>query len=257
VKKELRILILEDADIDALLIDHELRKGGFSFRSTRIDTSEDLVAELDREPPDLILSDHGLPSFDGYSALETAKSRFPDVPFIFVTGRLGEEVAVDTLRRGATDYVLKTKLGGNLLPAIRRALKECEEKRKHRMVERELCASDSQFQDLITGLKKYTICILDAVGNITSWNPCAEVSLGYTANEIVGHHFSVFYRPEDVHQGHPASALRLAEETGQFEEEGWRLRKGGQMFHAKVVVKSLRREANEFTGFSYISREID
>jgi two-component system, sensor histidine kinase and response regulator len=121
MKKEIRILLLEDTLLDAELIDHELQKGGVQFRSKRVETESEFMHELKHHRPDIILSDHGVPSFDGFAALEKARQICPSVPFIFVTGAQGEEVAVETLKRGADDYVLKSRLH-HLTEAIQRAL---------------------------------------------------------------------------------------------------------------------------------------
>src|SRR6266481_1957010 len=111
------------------MINHELRKGGLLFRAKRVETKEDFMHQLEEYPPDLILSDHGLPSFDGFTALALAGDKCPDVPFIFVTSALGEELTIATFESGATDYVLKHRLS-NLAPAVQRALREAEERRK-------------------------------------------------------------------------------------------------------------------------------
>src|SRR5437016_13502758 len=86
VKNELRILVLEDVAADVVLIDHELRNAGLAFNAKRVETRDEFVRELEQHPPDIILSDHGLPAFDGFSALSIARERCPDTPFIFVTG---------------------------------------------------------------------------------------------------------------------------------------------------------------------------
>src|SRR4051794_35162054 len=101
VKKEIRVLMVEDTAPDVVLINHELRKAGLNFRSRRVESREAFLHELERHPPDVILSDHGVPGFDGFAALAEARSRCPEVPFIFVTGAPGDEVAADTLKSGA------------------------------------------------------------------------------------------------------------------------------------------------------------
>src|SRR4030043_1615000 len=121
--KELRILILEDVPADAELEEHELRKAGLVFTSKIVATREAFLKELDEFFPDLILSDYALPSFDGLAALGIAKEKCPDVPFILVTGKLGEEFAIEKLKEGATDYVLKGNLK-RLVPSVKRALEE-------------------------------------------------------------------------------------------------------------------------------------
>ena len=110
MKKEIRILYLEDLPADVVMVNHELRRGGMAFRTKRVDSKEGFLHELERDPPDLILSDHGLPSFDGFSALAIARDKCPEVPFIFVTTLLGEEMTIETFEGGATDYILKNNL---------------------------------------------------------------------------------------------------------------------------------------------------
>src|SRR3954466_6629867 len=107
-------------------MDRELRKGGLSFQSQRVDTREQFLNALAGQRPDLILSDHGLPAFDGFSALAIAREKVPDVPFIFVTGSLGEETTIKALKSGAADYILKHRLP-NLSSAVHRALSQAEE----------------------------------------------------------------------------------------------------------------------------------
>jgi signal transduction histidine kinase len=123
--KELRIIIIEDMPSDVMLVNHELRQSGLVFRSKRIETLDEFVQELECHPPDVILSDHGVPGFDGFAALETARQLCPKVPFIFVTGSNAGETAIETLARGATDYVLKKNLN-QLGDAIQRALESQE-----------------------------------------------------------------------------------------------------------------------------------
>jgi DNA-binding NtrC family response regulator len=137
MEKELRILILEDKDTDAELMERELRKGGLSFFSKRVETKEDFMRELKVFAPHLILSDYKLPSFNGSSALAIARQQCPEVPFVFVSGTIGEELAIETLKEGATDYVLKERLA-RLVPAANRALREAEERTARREAEEQL-----------------------------------------------------------------------------------------------------------------------
>src|SRR5258706_5882842 len=127
MNSELRILCVEDLPADVVMLNHALREGGLHFRSKRVDSKAAFLHELERHPPDVILSDHGLPSFDGFTALAIARNQCPNVPFIFVTGSLGEEMAIETFESGATDYVLKSNLS-RLAPAVRRALREAGER---------------------------------------------------------------------------------------------------------------------------------
>src|SRR5205085_9618506 len=130
VMAAIRVLLLEDSPLDAELILASLRAGGLEVDARRVDTREDFEQALGG-CPDLILADYSLPGFDGISAMHLARERCPEVPFVFVTGALGEELAIETLRGGATDYVLKGRLE-RLVPAVRRALRESGERAERR-----------------------------------------------------------------------------------------------------------------------------
>src|SRR5690606_37784840 len=134
------------------LVEHFLRQSQLRFKLTRVDTREAFIAELERQRPDLILSDYALPAFDGYTALAIARERVPHTPFIFVTGTMGEEVAIETLNNGATDYVLKTRLA-RLGPAVQRALREFAERRERQRAEEKLRRSLEQLRALTNYLQ--------------------------------------------------------------------------------------------------------
>jgi two-component sensor histidine kinase/CheY-like chemotaxis protein len=137
MKEELKILILEDVAFDAELIEYELRREGVGFSSKRVETEENYMKELEELKPDLILADHSLPKFDGLSALKIANEKCPYIPFLFVSGKIGEEFAVNALKEGATDYIFKNNLS-KLVPAIQRALKEFNEKAEREKAEKAL-----------------------------------------------------------------------------------------------------------------------
>src|ERR1700740_1290250 len=126
MKSPLRILYLEDDPRDAELVRETLAIGGIRCQVTRVETEADFIASLEQGGFDLILADYTLPSFDGLSALKVAQQEWPHVPLIFVSGTLGEEVAIEALKIGATDYVFKTRLS-RIGPSVQRALREAEE----------------------------------------------------------------------------------------------------------------------------------
>ena len=130
----LHILMLEDVATDAELIERELEREGLAFDARRVTTRDAFEQALDAFDPDLVLADYSLPSFDGMAALELATEKRPHVPVVFVSGAIGEERAIETLKQGATDYVLKDQLS-RLGPAVRRALREAEERRARREAE--------------------------------------------------------------------------------------------------------------------------
>jgi PAS domain S-box-containing protein len=133
----LDVLLLEDVATDAELIQHELRQEGINFEAQHVTSRDGFRLALDAGPPDIILADYSLPAFDGLDALEMAKERHPDVPVVFVSGAIGEERAIETLKQGATDYVLKDKLS-RLAPAVKRALREAAERQARREAEEAL-----------------------------------------------------------------------------------------------------------------------
>jgi signal transduction histidine kinase len=147
MKKHIHILMAEDDEADAELEQHTLRRGGIRFSLTRVQTEADFSRELARNPPDLILSDYSMPNFDGYAALNIAQRQRPETPFIFVTGTMGEEVAIETLKNGATDYVLKTRLA-RLTPAVIRAMREAQERHDRLLAEVQLRESHKQLRSL-------------------------------------------------------------------------------------------------------------
>jgi len=133
----LRILSLEDSDTDEELILRELKRGGIDFAVRRVQTREDFLREIRSFRPDLILADYKLPTFDGGEALALAKDCSPEVPVIIISGAVGEETAVELLKNGATDFVLKDRLT-RLVPAVRRALREVAEHRALSQAEADL-----------------------------------------------------------------------------------------------------------------------
>ncbi len=144
---KLQILHLEDVATDAELVAHELRSHELDAEITRVTTREGFVEALSPKP-DLILVDYALPSFTGVEALELAQEKCPHVPVVFVSGAIGEERAIDTLKQGATDYVLKDHLS-RLGPAVRRALQEAEERRARVAAEEALRKAHAQLEQKV------------------------------------------------------------------------------------------------------------
>jgi PAS domain S-box-containing protein len=120
----------------------------------------------------------------------------------------------------------------------------------------ELNRSESQFKTLVGAVTDYALYMLDPTGIVSNWNAGGERIKGYTANEIVGQHFSRFYTPADQASGKPARALKIAVETGHYEEEGWRVRKDGSFFWASVVIDPICNDAGELIGYAKITRDI-
>jgi formate hydrogenlyase transcriptional activator len=148
MSRDLRVLILDDVLTDAELIERELRKAGLAFAVRFVATRGEFMRELRSFAPTLILADYSMPGFRGSEALEIVRQEWPDLPFVFVSGALGEELAIDTLKQGATDYVLKHRLS-RLGPAVRRALAEAEERAARRAAEDALRRSEERHRVLL------------------------------------------------------------------------------------------------------------
>src|SRR6202158_3872322 len=142
MRHPLRILSIEDDRKDTRLIQDLLETEGVVCEVTRVDTQAAPLASVEQGGFDLILADYSLSSFDGISALKFAMKDCPDSPFIFVSGTLGEEVAIEALKIGATDYVLKTRLS-RLVPSVQRALREATERPERKRAEESLRQSET------------------------------------------------------------------------------------------------------------------
>jgi PAS domain S-box-containing protein len=185
VERPLRILLLEDSELDARLIHAHFEEAGLSVHLTRVDSREDFIRALAREGFDLILSDYNVPGFDGLSALNVARRSLPDVPFLFVSGALGEERAIELLKRGATDYVLKDRLE-RLASSVRRALREAEGELRRKRTEEALRRSEERYQ-LVMRATSDAVWDWDLELNLVHWSDaveqvfgCERAALGYT-----------------------------------------------------------------------------
>ncbi len=145
MKTPLRLLHVEDDPVDAELVAATLSEAGLMCTARRVDTRADFVSALHEGGFDLILADYSIPGFDGMSALTLARQEAPEVPFLFVSATIGEELAIDAMHQGATDYVLKQRLG-RLVPSVQRALRERDERRERKKAEDALAQSEKQFR---------------------------------------------------------------------------------------------------------------
>jgi len=134
MKIPIRVLIIEDSEDDKELMLDELRQGGYNPEYLRVDTSEALIGALDKQIWDIILSDYSMPDFDGLMALQIVKKRGLDIPFIIISGTIGEDVAVTAMKSGVHDYILKGNLK-RLVPAVERELKDAEVRRQRQKAE--------------------------------------------------------------------------------------------------------------------------
>ncbi len=145
----LRLLMIEDNPDDEALVLRAIRKGGFNVEHVRVENREDLLSVLRHKDWDVVLSDYQMPEFNGLAALKIVKDRYKDLPFIIVSGTIGEEVAVEAMRSGAQDYLMKDNLA-RLVPAIRRELADADERKALREAQQAL--RHQAYHDILTGL---------------------------------------------------------------------------------------------------------
>jgi PAS domain S-box-containing protein len=189
-------LCLEDTVADLELLQETLQADGLACEITRVDTECGFLAALQQDGFDLILADYTLPSFDGLSALRLARQQKPDLPFIFVSGTMGEEVAIEALKTGATDYVLKTRLS-RLAPAVRRALREARERLELRSAEEAARRSERELRDVIETIPAMAWSALADGSNAfvnSRWTEFTGLSAGQTAGS--GWHAAI--HPDDI-----------------------------------------------------------
>jgi PAS domain S-box-containing protein len=141
----------------------------------------------------------------------------------------------------------------NLLLGYSAVLRDTTEKKK---AELELRESEERFRLMVEGVRDYAIFLLDVNGYIRTWNDGAKRIKGYSSTEIIGKHFSIFYTAEDLNEKKPERELKIAIETGKYEEEGWRVKKNGSLFWVSVVITALFNEQNKHIGFSKVTRDL-
>ena len=236
MSRRLRILHLEDDPGDAELVQETLAGKGIDCDVLVVATREAFVAELEQGGIDLILVDYALPTFDGMSALAMVRDRRLDLPFIFVSGRLGEEAAIESLRSGATDYVLKNRLS-RLAPAVIRALAEADERAGLRRAEQELAQANAEirqqaesYQDLFNSIRD-VIVVSDHDCRILNVNqPALREQFGYEREEVVGKDVRKLYADEEGYLLSDREIFEIRDAVkGKFLEVNFR-RKHGEVF---------------------------
>jgi PAS domain S-box-containing protein len=246
MSQHLQILHLEDDPADAELVQATLAAKGVGGNVRVVETREDFVAALEEGMFHLVLADFALPTFDGMTALGLVREKHPDLPFIFVSGRLGEEAAIESLRNGATDYVLKNKLS-RLVPAVSRALNEASERAELRKAEAELARANIEireraesYQNLFNSIRD-VIVVSDHDRTILHVNqPALREVFGYELEEVEGRDARIIYADE---QGYRLAGREIYDHdepvAGKILELGFR-RKNGEVFTGELhAMKSL------------------
>ena len=244
----LSVLIIEDHPTDAELTTLRLRDAGFDLSSQCVQTEAEYLAALDTHP-ELILSDWRLPRFSGQRALELLRLRGEDIPFIIVSGSIGEEAAIDALHQGASDYVLKDR-PARLGAAVRRALGEKRLRERHAQAQERLRLADRAFQNTAEG-----IAVTDTDGVIVSANPAFEAITEYTPAESLGRNMHMLHSAR-----HDAAFYRQRWATlrtsGQWRGETWNRRKSGEIYPEWLTISAVRDENDTVTHYVWVFSDI-
>ena len=251
----LRVLLLEDHPMDAELLTNTLQ------RAPELDVSVHWVNDelaytraLESGGHDVILSDFSLPGFSGGEALERALQLAPGTPFIMVSGVMGEEIAVEMLKAGATDYLLKSRL--QRLPyVLRRAMREVSERRQRLSVEQALRESNTVYSRLVESLRDYAVVLIDPGGCIRAWNNASETMFGWRRDEVIGQHGGFLFQDEDRVAGVFEQELQSAVDSGRSSNDRWLRRKNGETFYATGVTTIVHGDDGRLIGFSKIVRD--
>jgi PAS domain S-box-containing protein len=236
--QSIHFLHLEDNAVDAELVQAKLESAGIVCRITRVQTGEAFGDALRQGGYDVILADYRLPTYDGMSALRLARQLARDVPFIFVSGAMGEDAAIEGLTEGATDYVLKQKLM-RLEPAVKRALRDAENRLERKRVEAEVAHLSHQME-LILSCAGEGIFGTDEAGYVTFVNPAMARMVGWEISELLGrpahdiwHHTRPDGRPCPTEECPMRTAFRNGRTHHSHDELFWR--KDGTSFPAEYT----------------------
>jgi len=182
--KPLKLLVIEDSEDDTLLLLHHLKRGGYQTAYTRVENEQDMIKAIESSQWDAIVSDYNLPAFSGLEALAIYKEKGLDIPFIVVSGIIGEDTAVEMMKAGAHDYLMKGNLA-RLEVAIEREMREAEVRKQRKKAEAELRESEATARTLLNAPNDFAM-LIDNEGIILSLNEAACRQFGRSRTELMG-----------------------------------------------------------------------
>jgi PAS domain S-box-containing protein len=253
--KPLRVLLVEDDEGDAFLVARRLERDGFAPAIERVFTASAMQEALARSDFDVVLSDFSMPGFDALQALAVLGASGKDLPFIVVSGTIGEQIAVQAMKAGAHDYFSKSALD-RLASAIEREMREAHMRRERREALASRRDVEERLRLVLDSVKGYAIYTLDLQGRVASWHPGAERVYGYAEAEVVGHPFARFFHPDEVAGGKPDQILAAVRSEGVYQGELTQTCRGGALFWADSTLAPMRDDERRLRGFSVVIRDV-
>lgn len=249
MKTIMRVLFVEDSEDHVLLAVDHLREHGFDPVYERVETAPALTEALKRKVWDVVISDYAMPQFNGTAALKIFHESRLDIPFICVSGSLGEERAVEMMRLGAHDYIVKGSIS-RLAPSIARELQAAQARREHRRMQKAAAHLAAVVESSDDAIISKTL-----TGIITSWNKGAERIYGYSADEMIGQYASILLPPDRRSEFEGTlERIRRGEHVDRFDTV--RVRKDGTPVEVAVTISPIAGATGEIIGASTIARDI-
>jgi PAS domain S-box-containing protein len=247
--KPLRVLFVEDSEDDTELLLRELQRMGYDVEFERVETDKTMQAMLIERSWDLVLSDYSMPAFNAPQALETLKASGLDIPFIIVSGTIGEETAVAALLAGANDFLIKGKYA-RLGPAIERELREVESRRDRKRAEEQ-----SKYHARLLQHINDAVIATDPHFRITAWNNAAEKIYGWTASEVMGRRVDEVLR-SGLNGEQKEQARELLSQESSFRSERVHFRRNGQAIYVEENPIALTDAHGRVTGYVSVNRDV-
>ncbi len=225
MRSDLHVLIIEDVEDDLLLMVRELRRGGYTLDYARVETADAMTIALDRQSWDIVIADYSLPAFSAPEALKLIQQRQLDLPFIIVSGTIGEEVAVAAMKAGAHDYIIKGNLT-RLVPAVERELRDATNRQR---VSEELHILRTALEGAVEGISQ-----IDTAGRYLNVNAAYAALVGYQPEEMIGMTWAQTVHPDD--RAKMTTAYQYMLLHGKVEVETRGIRKDGSSFYKQLVM---------------------
>jgi len=249
MEKTIKILHLEDNPYDSLLVQTVFKKSNINFEYFFADNEEDFIAFIQNQKIDLILSDYQLPDYSGSMALLYARKNCPEIPFVFLSGTMGEDAAIESLVNGATDYVLKSNME-RLLSAVQKAIQWSKDQQSKKLVENELRKLSRAVEQ-----SPNSIIITDTRGIIEYANPIVYKLTGYKNEDIIGKTPSIFSSGEKS-KGEYAVLWKTISSGKDWKGEFHNKKKNGELYWESANISPIKDEKGKITNYVGIKEDI-